>query len=110
MPSRSQAACTSALARTARMEEKPLSVALTVTRGKRKTYTVQPLTDAPRTDSVDREQLSRIAALMAEQGMGKADALTYVAHVIGRDVSSANDLTRAEAAALIAVMAGEVTE
>ena len=91
--------------------DKPLSVALTVSRGKRQSYTVQPLADAP--VAVDREQLSRISAQMGDLGITKADALPYVAEVIGRQVKSANDLTHDEAAQLIAHMAtslGEVTE
>ncbi len=95
--------------------DKPLSVALTVTRGKRKTFTVQPLTDtpAPRTDDLLLEQVDRIRELMTDLGITKADALPYVVEVIGRDVKSANDLTRDEATQLIAHMAsslGEVTE
>ncbi len=77
--------------------DKPVSIALTVSRGKRQPYTVQPLTDT----GVTREQSSRIAALMRDLGIAKADALPYVAEVIGREVGGANEMTYAEASLLI---------
>lgn len=95
--------------------DRPLTVALTVTRGRRQSYTVQPLADAPepRAGAVDRDQLARIAALMGDLGIAKADALAYVADVIGREVGGATELTHGEASALIEHMAralGEVVE
>jgi hypothetical protein len=95
--------------------DKPLSVALTVTRGKRQSYKVMPLADAapaPKGGGLDPEQSERIAALMRDLGITTAaDALAYVADVIGRGVESRNDLTAAEATRLIEHMAlalGEV--
>lgn len=87
--------------------DKPLTLALTVTRGKRQAYVVQPLTEAPpaRADGVDRAQLSRIGELMADLGIeGREASLAYAAKVIGRDIDASTDLTRDEAALLIARM------
>ena len=47
--------------------DRPLKVALTVTRGKRAPYTVEPLpSDAPAAAPVDEETVARIATLRAE--------------------------------------------
>jgi hypothetical protein len=84
--------------------DKPLSVALTVTRGKRQAYTVQPLAETPaqREQGVSREQLNRIGELMKDLGI--EDRPAYVAEVIGHQVA-AKDLTHAEASRLIDHMA-----
>lgn len=50
--------------------EKPLTVALTATRGKRKNFTVQPLPDAPKTTTTPRDWRTEAAALT-----GNTDAL-----------------------------------
>lgn len=90
--------------------DKPLSVALTVTRGKRQAYTVQPLAEAATTGPTGAD-LDRIAALMRDLGVtGRDEALAYVGDVIGRAVASRNELTRAEASKLIEHMARELGE
>jgi hypothetical protein len=88
--------------------DKPLTVALTVTRGKRAPYTVQPLTDvAPKSDGADREQLKRIGEQMTDLGI--EDRAAFVAEVIGRQVAAA-DLTHDEASQLIEHMARALGE
>lgn len=90
--------------------DKPLSVALTVTRGKRQAYTMQPLAEAATTGPTGAD-LDRIAALMRDLGVtGRDEALAYVGDVIGRAVASRNELTRAEASKLIEHMARELGE
>lgn len=90
--------------------DKPLSVALTVTRGKRQAYTVQPLAEVATTGPTGAD-LDRIAALMRDLGVtGRDEALAYVGDVIGRAVASRNELTRAEASKLIEHMARELGE
>jgi hypothetical protein len=67
-----------------------------------------PLDDEPavRSDSVTRDQLTKIAAQMGDLGITDRDeALAYVADVIGRPIESRNDLTASEASRLIDHMA-----
>lgn len=92
--------------------DKPFTVALTVTRGKRLPFTVQPLTDAP--TGITREQKTQIGSQMRD--LGKTDsteAIAFVSEVVGRPVKSSNELTEAEASKLIghmALMLGEVMD
>jgi hypothetical protein len=67
-----------------------------------------PLDDEPavRSDTVTRDQLTKIAAQMGDLGITDRDeALAYVADVIGRPIESRNDLTASEASRLIDHMA-----
>lgn len=52
-------------------------------------------------DSVTRPQLQRIGAAMNERSMTRTAALEYVAAVIGREVTSRSDLSKAEASDVI---------
>lgn len=53
-------------------------------------------------EMVTPAQIKMLAATMGQAGMtDRADALAYVASVIGREVASRNDLTRAEASRVI---------
>ena len=62
-----------------------------------------PLDDEPEAvEMVTSAQLKKIGAAMRDQHMtDRAEALAYVSNVIGRDVSSRNELTRDEAHRLI---------
>ena len=54
--------------------------------------------EAEQGDSVTSAQLKKIGAAMRDRGLTeRADALAYVAGVIGRDIGSRNELTKAEA-------------
>ena len=67
-----------------------------------------PLDDEPLAveDTLSREQMTKIAAQMGDLGItDRDDALAYVAEVIGREVETRNELTRAEASRLIEHMA-----
>lgn len=93
--------------------DKPLSLMLTATRGKRTPHVIQPLPDtpAPKSDAVAPEQLKRIGALMGDLGIARDTAAETVADIIGRPIESAHDLTRDEAAQVIdhlARLLGEV--
>lgn len=109
--------------------DKPLSVALTVSRGKRQPYTVKPLPaetaggvgggEAPappvnrsgNRDGSDpaRSQERLWKALQASlsdwmkrgDDLTRGDVLAYVGRVVGRDVESTNDLTVNEAHAVL---------
>jgi hypothetical protein len=53
-------------------------------------------------DGVSPAQLKKIGALMTGRGMtDRGDALAYVANVIGRHINSRNELTKAEASAVV---------
>ncbi len=57
---------------------------------------------APVADGISDAQSRKMGALMRENGLSaRDDALQYVAGVIGRDVSSRNELSKAEASAVI---------
>lgn len=58
---------------------KPLTIWLTVTRGKRAAYTVQPLPDAaPSSPAVDEQTVARIAELRAEWKTAEPDRKTAI--------------------------------
>lgn len=59
--------------------------------------------------AISPAQLGKIGALMGDLGIRDRDsALAYVAAVIGRAVTSRNELTKAEASSLIEALAAEV--
>lgn len=86
--------------------DKPLSVALTVTRGKRQAYKVLPLADAPAParstagdfkDGGDRERYSnRMFALFGEREAAIPDRLAFCSDVVGRALTTSKELTTAE--------------
>jgi hypothetical protein len=81
---------------------KPMTLALTVARGKRAPYVVQPLPDAPapkpEPTGVTSEQLAAIGAGLDRLGITEKEAkLAAVSQVIEREIGSAQELTAAEA-------------
>lgn len=61
-------------------------------------------------DPITAAQLRKMGALMREAGLTeRADALLYVHEVIGREVESRNDLTKAEASAVIDRLTSEAS-
>lgn len=85
----------------------PLKLALTVTRGTKKPFVVQPLPDAP--DVIPpstKDQQQRIRDLLADVD----DKAGCVSAIVGRTVATVRDLDTAEASALInALEQGEGT-
>lgn len=83
--------------------ERRLPLALTVTRGKRAPYIVEPLPDGPvAAASVTRAQMDEMAAAFQAVGVvGKPAMLDYCRNLIGRGVASAADLSSEEAAQVI---------
>lgn len=85
----------------------PLKLALTVSRGKRDPFVVQPLPDAP--DVIPpstKDQQQRIRDLLADVD----DKAGCVSAIVGRTVATVRDLDTAEASALInALEQGEGT-
>lgn len=85
--------------------DKPMSIALTVTRGKRTPYTVQPLVDEPTTEQpISDQQSKRLHALFSAAQLDKAAALDLCAQEVGHPVSKTAELTATEAASVIAAL------
>lgn len=91
--------------------DRPMTMALTVTRGKREPHVVQPLpADAPQGDA-SPDPLKEVGRLMKKAGITeRAHAATYVSDVVGREVGSTKELTGPEVEALIESLKREVGE
>ena len=62
-------------------------------------------------DGVTSAQLKKIGALMRERGMtDRADAIAYVSGVIGREVQSRNELSKAEAHSVIEALEADTVQ
>lgn len=110
--------------------DKPLKIALTVTRGKKEPFTVEPLanvSDVSPTraslhaaganfgagvgDVSSEKQMKNIGYLMGKLGMNEASMqLRYVADVIEREVSDANSLTMYEATRVITFLEKDIAQ
>jgi hypothetical protein len=89
---------------------KPIKLALTETRGKKKTHTVQPLTDAPAPaqESPLAGLLKELHAGMTALGITERDEyLAFISQAIDRDILSTKDLTADEATKAIAFIKAE---
>lgn len=92
--------------------DKRITLALTVTRGKRAPFVVDPLPDEPpavESDGITKPQLQKLSILRQENGYpdtdeGRADWFQMVQVNIGRLVGTNRDLTKAEASVLIDVL------
>lgn len=80
-----------------------MTVALTVTRGRRAPYIVDPLPAA--SDVIAPEQSKRLYALLLDCGLSdKAAALAWIGKAIGRSVTGTKDLTIDEADKAIQIL------
>ena len=84
--------------------EKPLKLALTVTRGKRTPYVVQPLQDGPHAAPKANPMADLVPAFDKAGINDNATRLAYCINVTGRDLSSAADLTPDEITKIITVL------
>lgn len=75
---------------------KPLTMALTVTKGKRNPFTVQPLPDAPAPVASQPKSDRLMDALKANGLAEKGPALAFISQTIGRDVQATKELTADE--------------
>lgn len=82
---------------------KRLTLAMTVTRGKKAPYVVEPLPDpAPAVEGITQEQSRKLVSLVTAMGLDKDGALALLSDVAGRPVEGSKQLTRTEADAVIA--------
>lgn len=81
--------------------EKRITLALTETRGKRATFVVDPLPDAPAPSATPAPDLRALGAAFEAAGVGRDARLTYCVQVVGREISAAGDLTAAEVSQVI---------
>lgn len=86
--------------------DRTLKIALTVTRGSRKPFIVEPLKDAPTAPAaITPAQEKQITELLAQSDLGdKVAILAFVVEKVGRPVTSSRDLSRDEAATVIAAL------
>lgn len=78
--------------------QKPLSMALTVTKGKRAMHVVKPLAAEPATQGATADQLKAVNDGLTGLGITDRDAkLATVCQVVDRELGSARELTPAEA-------------
>lgn len=92
--------------------DKRMTLALTVTRGKRAPYVVEPLPDAPTppADGITPEQSTALFAALKDNNLSDREAIrAYISDVIGREIASSKELTQAEAQQVIESLAPEPT-
>lgn len=89
-----------------RVEEK-----FQTTRGKRETFTVDPLPqeDSPK-PAPDTSHLDRLVAAFDVAGVDKSIRLDYCRRIIGREIGSAADVTPAEASRCIDALAQDAAD
>jgi hypothetical protein len=84
---------------------KRMSIALTVTRGKRSLHVVDPLPDAPaQPTGITGDQSRRIVALMKTTGLDLAGVAALATQTAGRDIGHPKELTHDEADAVITAL------
>lgn len=80
-----------------------MTVALTVTRGRRAPFIIDPL--PPATDVITSEQSKRLYALLRECGLDDKDAaLAWISRAIGRSVAGLKDLSSDEAGKAVGIL------
>ena len=75
--------------------DKRLVLALTVTRGKRAPYTVEPLVEAA-PPKITQAQDKRMTDLFQRKNIRDADQLSGIAHILGRPIDSRTAMTADE--------------
>jgi hypothetical protein len=84
---------------------KPLSLALTVTRGKRAPYVVQPLPDdAPTSPAVSDESLADLVATFDRKGIPEDARLSGVNRIISGSATDLECITEDEAQRVLAAL------
>lgn len=85
---------------------KPMTLALTVTRGKRAPYVVQPLPDtAPTSPAVSAELLAELTATFDRKGIAEDARLSGVHRITGGSATDLECITEAEARQVLAALA-----
>lgn len=87
--------------------DKPLSVSLTITRGNKKPFRVQPLNDAPATPGITQQTWGEINSLAAEKRVENVPA--WISEQLGRKLQGWIEITEAEGDQLLETLTtGEV--
>lgn len=95
--------------------DKSLKIALTVSRGKREAFIVEPIASAankatPDIDAVTPEQMKLIGGLFGKLGISQSvNQLAYASDAIGRELKDATQLTASEADTLLLSLEKELT-
>ena len=85
--------------------DKPLTIALTVTRGKRAPYRVEPLpANAPTSPAVSAATLDELLGLFAQKGIAEDAQLAGVNRIIGGNATALEVITESEARQVIAAL------
>jgi hypothetical protein len=91
--------------------DKPLRVALSVTRGKRAMYVVQPLADEPAKTAephgMSPAERKMFALLKKSKREDKQQALDFLSQTVDRTITSRTDLTPAELSTVIKALEAE---
>lgn len=88
---------------------KPMTLALTVTRGKRAPYVVQPLPDtAPTSPAVSPELLAELTATFDRKGIAEDARLSGVHRITGGSATDLECITEAEARQVLAALASRL--
>lgn len=90
--------------------EEPAKVPLLVTRGKSAIFTVQPLADAPAPQQQTGPDLTALTNAFKAAGVAQSKWLAYSSQVVGRELTSANDLTQTEAGRVINALNQDASE
>lgn len=94
--------------------DRRLEIALTVTRGRRAPFVVEPLPDQPRDDTesppqradiISDAQMKKLHVLFNAEGLTDRESrLAWCAQAISRDITTSKDLTKSEASSLIELL------
>jgi hypothetical protein len=86
--------------------DKPLTIALTVSRGKRAPYRVEPLPhDAPTSSVVSESTLDELLQMFVQKGVAEDAQLSGVNRIIGGSATALEVITETEARQVIDVLA-----
>jgi hypothetical protein len=92
--------------------DKPLTVVLAVSKGKRAPYVIKPLADAPTpAQAAANDPLKALGVALREAKLtDREEALAYISQVVGRTVLATKDLTTDEITKVVGALAEDTAE